>query len=412
MARKPRIRGNVQERAPLSWASEPPTDVASRIDEENGILKGVLILGHESKNNHGHKAAKKGTRYTKVHERINSRLEGMRVNFWHDRKPNEKVDASGILRNTRVTANGNVGDLHLLKSHPEYGRVMEAAKKGMDLYQLSINSVSVGPIVDGVWDIDDMPVIRSVDIVDRGGTTGRLFEREGETDMKTTIADHLKNTVGPKLTVKQRKVLARVLEDTAIAVPASGQMEDTSADGADEGSPADQLRDAFANMCWDIITDDSLDAAACIKQLQPILEHRDAVLEGTAKVTDTGAGAGAGATTEREDDKSLLAAVGKLIDQKLAPVSAQLKTLGKSEKSAIAKVCERFQYEPSAEELKTLEKLEEESLPDVVAMLKANGGGKKTKSAGDGGGQGGGNNDANKVYETGSTSDIAKSMLA
>lgn len=370
-----RFRGVVLEDAADFYLSASP----DRVDMEKGIIYDVLVIGTQSKNTHGVAGVTKGTRYAKkLHESLVDQLEGIRCNYGHTRKKGEIPDGCGALKGLKIVPEGVAAkEVHVLKSHPQFNRIMESAARGLNVYQLSINGLGVGVVRDGWWEVDEMPVVKSVDFVDRGGATGRLNVQERDEVSTMDVLTYLTTKVGPKLTAKQRKVLAAVMEEGPVADVAAGTDMENPAEETDL-SPTEQLREAFASMCWDIITDESLDAAGVLDKLKPILENRDAVLAGTEQVAKDAA---------VEESAGLEAKIEKLLAKHLAPVVNQRKEADAADKKAarVGQICESLNFKPNAEQLAELNKLPIDSVAGMATLLR----GKSTRSvAGNVGGSG------------------------
>ena len=158
-----------------------------RVDREQGVIYGVKIAGRESKNRHD-VAGVAGTEYAPEAYRDALHLyEGLKVNANHpprdaagkplkqDRKAEDRLGKTfGV-----YLSDGEVyGNLRLLKTHPLYETLMEAAASEdlSDMFALSHNAWGDGEVRNGKYVITRIPIVKSVDIVADGGTNRSLFE--------------------------------------------------------------------------------------------------------------------------------------------------------------------------------------------------------------------------------------------
>jgi hypothetical protein len=173
------------------------------VDEAAGVIRGVKIVGLRSKNHPrvmGMADAPEGATYGYTPEALRRAIplyEGAAVYVDHpdfpiDRGTGERFQAAkvrsvdekfGWLSNVRLTAEGLVGDLNYLRSHPLAERVVELARRRPDHVFLSHNGLGKPerrPNGDVV--VTEIAVVNSVDLVaDRPGTTRSLFETETRT---------------------------------------------------------------------------------------------------------------------------------------------------------------------------------------------------------------------------------------
>ena len=142
------------------------------VDQAAGIIKRVKILGLESDN---------GRRYTLAAlKKAIPLYEGRKVNVNHPAKPHDlrsAYDRLGKLVEVECREDGLYGDLVLLRTHPIATQVLEAAEKMPDAYALSHNVDAKG-FTDqgGIFVVEEIIKVRSVDLVADGGTNKSLFE--------------------------------------------------------------------------------------------------------------------------------------------------------------------------------------------------------------------------------------------
>lgn len=157
---------------------EMDTAVAS-LDRDNGVIRGVKIIGPESRNNR---------RYSESALRKAANLyEGQRVNVNHGRGSGDRAlsDRFGKLVNVHVAESGLVGDLHYFKTHAMARQVEEAVERPdlRDTMGLSHNAEGRTRREGGKQIVEEILAVHSVDLVADPATTKSLFESEGDSSM-------------------------------------------------------------------------------------------------------------------------------------------------------------------------------------------------------------------------------------
>ena len=145
-----------------------------RVDREKGILFGVKILGLESQNQRRYlpEAAKAAL----------AMYEGLAVNVDHPKRPEDSRSAHdrfGWFENVRVAKDGGLtGDFHMLDpGDPLSVKVMNAADQNPSLFGFSHNAEGEGHTdASGVYIVEKITEVRSVDLVAEPATTNGLFE--------------------------------------------------------------------------------------------------------------------------------------------------------------------------------------------------------------------------------------------
>jgi hypothetical protein len=153
-----------------------------KVDTEAGIIYGVRVLGRYSGNNRD--GSTEGSEYPPATQRAALRLiEGAQVKVDHpvDRTrpsaPRDCDETLGVLRNAIVEGDETRADLHYYKNHPMADRVVEDVQRGLGQCGLSINAaVAEGRVINGVYVVEEIAEIRSVDLVDRPATNRNLWE--------------------------------------------------------------------------------------------------------------------------------------------------------------------------------------------------------------------------------------------
>lgn len=157
---------------------------AIKVDRENGVIRGVKILGLESAN---------GRSYSReAVSKAKGLYEGRSVNVNHANKlkPGEDrrlEDRFGRLTNVREESSGLYGDLEYIKSHSMAESVIEAAERMPE--QLGLSHCAEGRLAkrNGKNLVEEITSVRSVDLVSDPATTRSLFESETYMDPLNTM---------------------------------------------------------------------------------------------------------------------------------------------------------------------------------------------------------------------------------
>lgn len=142
------------------------------VDRGRGIIHGVKILGLVSEN---------GRRYLPAAVKAATRLyEGIKVNIDHPDNPGDTrsaTDRIGKLVNVHyVEGKGLFGDFEVNAGHPFAEQLFYAAEHMPDIYGMSHNAQGDGEDVDGVFVVNKIVEVRSVDLVADPATTKALNE--------------------------------------------------------------------------------------------------------------------------------------------------------------------------------------------------------------------------------------------
>ena len=246
-----------------------------KVDRENGVIHGVKVLGVKSKN---------GRTYSPKALASAARLyEGIEVNIDHpDRKnPGRERgirESFGVLKNASVRDDGVWADLHYVRSHDLAEQITERAERFPDKLGLSHNAA--GPTKGSGRNviIEDVELVRSVDLVTRPATNDGLFESEdpeNETMKKTTFGKLIRSI--PDSHKTYRTVLLEMEGDMAPAA----EME--VAEPAAEAGGDDRVKAAFKEAIIAAFDDDSLDMKATMKRIGEILKAHDKLVNGSKK---------------------------------------------------------------------------------------------------------------------------------
>jgi hypothetical protein len=142
------------------------------VDRENGIIRGVKVLGLISDN---------GRQYLPSAVKAAQKMyEGVKVNIDHPAHADDSrsaTDRFGKLINIHfVEGEGLYGDLEFLTTHPMAARICEAAERMPDAFGLSHNAQGEGDEKDGIFIVSKIVEVRHVDVVADPATTKSLSE--------------------------------------------------------------------------------------------------------------------------------------------------------------------------------------------------------------------------------------------
>jgi len=237
--------------------SESPLSV----DREAGIIKGVKILGRESKNGRTYSA--------RALQEASKFYEDIKVNIDHPDRSNPNQERSfisfiGQLDRCHVAESGDVyGDLNILKSSSQSEAVFEAAERFPKQFGLSHNAEGELVQKDGGWVVESIDCVHSVDIVSQPATNAGLFESV-ELKMKRTLREVVTTAS------RKRKGFKRFLEE----MHEDGMLADVEGVEVEaEISAADAAIDALAQKADEAFRDMSMspeDTAKVVKDLNKI----------------------------------------------------------------------------------------------------------------------------------------------
>lgn len=239
---------------------ESVTGGYSKINEEEGVIYGVRIIGTHSKN--------KGRVYPmSTLRRAKPLYEEARININHVRRdptkpPPERPfdDFWGVIKDIQEDGDGLFGDLHYLKTHEKTPKIIEAAKRFPNKFGLSHDARGEEIETAGGREVIDILEVRSVDLVLRPATNEGLFESEDE-DMSIKISDLAES-------LQDKHLLEMISSDPMMGDVAMPEM------GSDVPA-GDQVAAAFRAACVAVIDDSSLDSATKIGKIKQILKAKD-----------------------------------------------------------------------------------------------------------------------------------------
>lgn len=214
----------------------------ARVDREAGVIRNVLVCGFTSANGRDYPVS--------VFRRDFAKYENRPVNFDHARDGTVSR-RGGWLQDVKLGADGRPrGDLHLLKTHPNYGPVMEAAERHPALFGLSHVAMCRTTTKNGREVVEAIERVESIDIVADPATTNGFFESTGRQAVPFSrkqlvewLAKH------PTATTK-----------TCLAVKRLGEMDGMGMDApamdappAEDADPDNAVMDAFKMAISDVV---------------------------------------------------------------------------------------------------------------------------------------------------------------
>lgn len=257
---------------------EPLAQGRSRVDREKKIIYGVKILGKDSVNDR---------EYTLDARRLAVKqglYEGRAVYTNHPAEPNDPRlirEKFGRLVNVRLYQDEPYGDLEYLENNPDTELILEVAERMPEQFGLSHNAKGEGREKDGVFLVEEIVEVRSVDVVCEPATTNGFFEHR---TMKITIKQLFENSwkkYSRKCTKRPRlsAVMKRLVEDDAYDVM------DEEPEGTEQ-VPADHeeaLRDGFEASVSAIVRDcldGEEDPKESIKKIKELLDAHAKLSQG------------------------------------------------------------------------------------------------------------------------------------
>lgn len=246
-----------------------------KVDRETGVIRGVKILGSESKN---------GRTYTPQAMAQAAKLyEGRKVNIDHMmREGTERPfrDVFGELRNVRLEEGAVYGDLHFLKSHPLAEQVCEAAERFPTQFGLSHDAEGRTARQGGKLIVESVIAVHSVDLVNTPATNAGLFESVTSTGKERRMKLKLRELVE---SLDHKVYTARLKEmDTGV-----GDMPAEMPEEAGDMSAEDQITGAFRSMVIAVLDDESLDVPGKVAKIKQILQTQEKLTTGSEPTAET-----------------------------------------------------------------------------------------------------------------------------
>lgn len=322
-------------------------DSLCTVDETNGVIRNVRVLGPKSPNCHDIPGVTKGTQY--LRSAMESGLpmyNGAPVYIDHPDRRNPGMDrpaeqAFGKLENARI----NVGkdgdetraDLPYYKSHPMTARVVEDVQRKIGNYALSHNAVTgKAKVLEGIYVVETLEEVRSVDMVTRGATNKNLWESREPKMQKYTLRAILEARAKKNMLGARGKHL---LEDSAMA-DMMDKTTDVDAETPDHEAALDSgIAGALKALVDDYISGDMDEAAVGKKFCQIVKAHgkikaggkdTEEEYEEDEKNQGMDKGAGKSGDKDKEEMESLrlqVKVMGQVIESKKFPNKVQVKAL-------------------------------------------------------------------------------------
>ncbi len=232
------------------------------VDRESMIIRGVRLIGRLSKN---------GREYSdSAMNQLKSFYENVSVNVDHDRKPGtERTMAAGfgVIRNTKLAADGVVGDIHYLAQHPLAEVILERAERMPESFGMSHDAEGKVVRRGDKLIVEDVAAVHSVDIVRDPATTKGLFEsQQGEYDMRVMSMREIVEAA-PEGT-PGLSLLREQMDAGTIAAEAPVEV-------APESGAGDQVKAAFRAAVMEAFDDEGLDLAATLARIKEIMKAQE-----------------------------------------------------------------------------------------------------------------------------------------
>ena len=254
---------------PVTRITERVADALSgtTVDREKGVIRGIKLCGLRSENLRDY--------LPETFRRDHQKYEGAPIHFNHGRDRRVE-DVGGRIKSPRVDADGTPrGDAHLLKSHPMYERVMEAAERDPGLFGFShVANCKTSRGRDGREVVEGIESVESVDLVAHPATTSGLFEGRtvGKLKVREACAVLVKHPLVKAEWVKPLKLLGEM-------EGMDGVSTSMDAGPADADKPGDGIKDAFLSAITKLISDcmdSGGDAKACLAKVKNMIaSHAD-----------------------------------------------------------------------------------------------------------------------------------------
>lgn len=248
---------------------------ALKVDREAGVIRGVKILGKESKN---------GRTYSdRAMQQAATLYEGRKVNIDHMMREGAERpfrDVFGELRNVSLKEGAVYGDLHFLKSHPLAEQVCEAAERFPTQFGLSHDAEGRTARQNGKLIVESVIAVHSVDLVNTPATNAGLFESVTSTGKERRMKLKLRELVESL----DHKVYSARLKEMD---PGVGDMPAEMPEDMGEMSAEDQISSAFRAMVMAVLDDSGLDVAGKVAKIKQILQTQEKLTTGNEPAADT-----------------------------------------------------------------------------------------------------------------------------
>jgi len=243
----------------------------AKIDRERGIVPDVKVLGLVSRNSRDYSPTALRNAiglYEGVHVNIDHKFAGPGL---EGEVPQRSYrDRFGSLKNVRFVENDGLrGDFHYNPKHPLAEQFAWDVEHAPENVGFSHRAFGRDRKTGDRYLVEEIAVVRSVDLVADPATTKSLFESFTPTENKEhTVQKTLKEILeSHKTDEKAQRLLALVEEDMGglpVDLPA--------ADGGGDLPAEDQIWAAFKSAVNAVLDDDKMDIPASIKRITEILK--------------------------------------------------------------------------------------------------------------------------------------------
>ena len=243
-------------------------DAPLQVDRENGVIRGVKLLGRESKNTLRSLGVDRKT-FAGVLDQpysyggdCSKKYDGIafNLNHYYDDRDRPVQECVGEVRNPTFRDDGHYGEVHLILSHPMSEFVMEAAENFPKRFGCSHEAKGEPRVKGGKAIIEDWEPV-SVDLVSRPATTNGMFESKRH-KMKT-LREVIKNS--------KDKDLVKLLKEMETSGMIDPGMDAPMADPPAEG---DELKPALMSMLMARLESASTDE---VKKMLKVLGIEDSI---------------------------------------------------------------------------------------------------------------------------------------
>jgi hypothetical protein len=238
-------------------------------DLANGVVRRVKILGNESRN---------GRKYSgECIQKAAKLYEGVRVNIDHkysgagpDGGPPDRSyrDRFGSLKNVTPEGDGLFGDLHFNPKHALAEQFVWDAEHAPENVGFSHRAFGRGRQVGDTYLVEEISIVRSVDLVADPATTRGLFESYQPEHKEPVVSKTLKEILEAHKTDYRASQLLALVEEDMGGLP----VDLPAADGGGDLPAEDQIWAAFKSAVNAVLDDDKMDIPASIKRISEILK--------------------------------------------------------------------------------------------------------------------------------------------
>lgn len=248
----------------------------ARVDREAGVIRGVLLCGFTSANARDYPAS--------VLREAAAKYERRPVNYDHARE-GTVARRAGWVENVRAGDDGRPrGDLHLLKSHPNYGAVIEAAERNPSLFGMSHVAHCRTSTRSGREVVEAIERVESIDLVADPATTQSLFESRTMSTLKTFVEALVRH---PKVTTaKALKLKALAEMDGMGDLPMDAPMPAPEMDEPDTDEAVMSAFKAAISSVVDKAMSGDMDPKAALSKIKTLLNSHGSLNDDGSPDTD------------------------------------------------------------------------------------------------------------------------------